>query len=151
MEGIVLGKLKDEYIKENGLYFLGSFINNRVNDGVHTNYQDWTIDYEMVEKHNFDELSFASLLHTITKVIPESKNMIEDLLSYYDGVLWYRDKENALKLLFDKWQEFKILQDNIKLFSNVKVDNGGYGISWNEEIDISCNELWENGKEKLDV
>ena len=63
-----------------------------------------------------------------------------DVKKYYD-----------LKLLFDKWQEFKILQDNIKLFSNVKVDNGGYGISWNEEIDISCNELWENGKENLDV
>ena len=63
-----------------------------------------------------------------------------DIKKYYD-----------LKLLFDKWQEFKILQDNIKIFSNVKVDNGGYGISWNEEIDISCNELWENGKEKLDV
>ena len=67
-------------------------------------------------------------------------NVISSIKKYYD-----------LKLLFDKWQEFKILQDNIKLFSNVKVDNGGYGISWNEEIDISCNELWENGKEKLDV
>ena len=62
-----------------------------------------------------------------------------DVKKYYD-----------LKLLFDKWQDFKELQNN-KIFSNVKVDNGGYGISWNEELDLSCNELWENGKEDLDI
>ena len=61
-----------------------------------------------------------------------------DVKKYYD-----------LKLLFDKWQEFKILQNNIKLFFNVKVDNGGYGVSWNEELDLSCNELWENGKDNI--
>ena len=63
-----------------------------------------------------------------------------DVKKYYD-----------LKLLFDKWQDFKELQNNKKLFSNVKVDNGGYGVSWNEELDLSCNELWENGKEDLDI
>ena len=25
-----------------------------------------------------------------------------------------------------------------------KVDVGGYGISWNDEIDLSCDELWDN-------
>lgn len=54
-----------------------------------------------------------------------------------------------LKLIFDRWQEFKILQNNEQLFSNVKVDKGGYGVSWNEDLDLSCNELWENGKENL--
>ena len=59
-----------------------------------------------------------------------------DIKKYYD-----------LKPIFDRWQEFKILKDNTILFSNVKVDTGGYGVSWNEDIDLSCNELWENGKE----
>ena len=31
------------------------------------------------------------------------------------------------------------------LFRNVKIDSGGYGISWNEEIDLSEAELWING------
>ena len=31
------------------------------------------------------------------------------------------------------------------LFKYVKVDVGGYGVVWNEHIDLSCNELWENG------
>lgn len=61
-----------------------------------------------------------------------------DINKYYD-----------LKEIFDKWHEFKILQNNKQLFSNVKIDNGGYGVSWNEELDLSCNELWENGKDNI--
>jgi len=26
------------------------------------------------------------------------------------------------------------------------VDASGFGIFWNDEIDLSCNELWENGQ-----
>ena len=33
------------------------------------------------------------------------------------------------------------------LFEQVKVDLGGYGVTWNDEIDLSCNQLWENGYE----
>ncbi|WP_199647569.1 DUF2442 domain-containing protein [Peptoclostridium sp. AF21-18] len=29
----------------------------------------------------------------------------------------------------------------------MKIDTGGYGIIWNDDIDLSCNELYENGKE----
>lgn len=60
-----------------------------------------------------------------------------------------RKKYYDLKLIFDRWQEFKILQNNEQFFSNVKVDKGGYGVSWNDDLDLSCNELWENGKENL--
>ena len=35
---------------------------------------------------------------------------------------------------------------NQRLFELVKVDIGGYGIVWNEYIDLACNELWENGE-----
>ncbi len=31
------------------------------------------------------------------------------------------------------------------LFKCVKVDAGGYGVSWNDEIDLSESELWLNG------
>ena len=34
---------------------------------------------------------------------------------------------------------------NAELFYSAKVDNGGYGVIWNDDIDISCNELFENG------
>ena len=32
-------------------------------------------------------------------------------------------------------------------FKSVKVDAGSYGISWNDEIDLSEYELWVNGVE----
>ena len=68
-------------------------------------------------------------------------------ITFDNGVKKYYD----LKLIFDKWQEFRVLQNNNVLFSNVKVDAGGYGISWNSDIDLSCNELWNNGVENLEI
>jgi hypothetical protein len=41
---------------------------------------------------------------------------------------------------------FQIL-NNDAFFNSVKVDSGGYGISWNDELDLSEYELWVNGKE----
>ncbi len=31
------------------------------------------------------------------------------------------------------------------LFKQVKVDVGGYGIIWNDELDLECNELYFEG------
>lgn len=50
-----------------------------------------------------------------------------------------------VKPLFSKWEPFSALQTVNGLFGMVRVDQGGYGIVWNDELDLSCNELWENG------
>jgi hypothetical protein len=34
---------------------------------------------------------------------------------------------------------------NPSFFRSFKVDEGGYGIVWNDEIDLSEYELWQNG------
>jgi hypothetical protein len=34
---------------------------------------------------------------------------------------------------------------NVAFFKNVKIEQGGYAVSWNEDIDISEYELWRNG------
>ena len=47
--------------------------------------------------------------------------------------------------LFSKWESFQELKDR-DLFSEVEVDVGGYGIIWNDELDLSCDELFENGE-----
>lgn len=49
-----------------------------------------------------------------------------------------------VKPLFDKISVFAELNDE-KLFSEVTVDVGGHGIVWNDDLDLSCDELWENG------
>ena len=35
-------------------------------------------------------------------------------------------------------------------FGAVRVDPGGYGVSWNDDIDLSEYELWTNGKPVAD-
>ena len=51
-----------------------------------------------------------------------------------------------VKPLFSKWPIFNELKTSTNLFGKVQVDTGGYGIIWNDDIDLSCDELFENGK-----
>ncbi|WP_241159138.1 helix-turn-helix domain-containing protein [Adlercreutzia sp. ZJ141] len=48
--------------------------------------------------------------------------------------------------LLDRLDAFAPLADE-HLFSSVEVDVGGYGIVWSDDIDLSCDELWNNGTE----
>ena len=50
-----------------------------------------------------------------------------------------------VKPLFDKIPCFAELNNNIDEFYSVYVDVGGHGIVWNDDLDLSCDELWENG------
>ena len=50
-----------------------------------------------------------------------------------------------VKPLFEKISIFTELKNNLQEFACVAVDEGGYGIVWNDDIDLSCDELWENG------
>ena len=47
--------------------------------------------------------------------------------------------------LFERIPAFRGLRENAAEFSSVSVDIGGYGIVWDDELDLSCDELWENG------
>ncbi|MBQ7699681.1 MAG: DUF2442 domain-containing protein [Clostridia bacterium] len=50
-----------------------------------------------------------------------------------------------VKPLIEKWRYFKPFITTPELFCGVYVDAGGYGVIWNDEIDISCDELFANG------
>ena len=41
---------------------------------------------------------------------------------------------------------FQLLKNDV-FFKSVRVDSGGYGISWNDDADLSEYELWTNGIE----
>lgn len=49
-----------------------------------------------------------------------------------------------VKPLFEQLPVFAALQNEEEFFG-VAVDVGGYGIIWNDKLDLSCDELWENG------
>lgn len=50
-----------------------------------------------------------------------------------------------VRLLFSRMPLFSYFKDHEEEFYGVAVDVGGYGIVWNDEIDLSCDELWEHG------
>ncbi len=80
------------------------------------------------------------MFHKIKNVYPKDNMIIE--VDFDNKV----KKEYDIKTILNKWIIFKKLEDE-ELFKKVKVDVGGYGVSWNENIDLSCEELWKNGKD----
>jgi len=45
-----------------------------------------------------------------------------------------------------KWPAFLSLSTIPGLFELVRVDAGGHGIVWNDEIDLDSEEVWHNGQ-----
>ncbi len=77
--------------------------------------------------------------HIIESVKPLDNLIVE--ITFANGI----KKKYDVKPLMQRWQVFRELQ-NTELFNKVKVDIGGYGIVWNEDIDLSSEEIWKNGK-----
>lgn len=48
--------------------------------------------------------------------------------------------------LFEQIPVFLFLKNHPEDFLCVSVDVGGYGIVWNDELDLSCDELWDHGE-----
>ena len=80
------------------------------------------------------------MFHKIKSVspLPEYKLSIQ----FSEGVTKIYD----VKPLFERISVFKSLE-NSERFIDVCVDVGGYGIVWNDELYLSCDELWDNGTE----
>ena len=79
------------------------------------------------------------MFHKIKNVaaLPEYKLSVQ----FSEGITKIYDA----KPLFEKIPAFASLKVDYAEFSCVTVDVGGYGIVWNDDIDLSCDELWENG------
>lgn len=80
------------------------------------------------------------MFHKIKSVTPLSDYILS--VQFSEGVT----KRYDLKPLFDKYPMFLPLKEDDLLFSSVEVDVGGYGIIWNDDIDIACDELFFNGE-----
>ncbi len=75
----------------------------------------------------------------IKSVVPLEERRL--LVTFVNGVQRVYDCRWLLNL--DRFQLLK--QD--AFFKAVRVDPGGYGISWSDEMDLSEYELWNNGVE----
>lgn len=85
-----------------------------------------------------NDVGVIGLFHKIIAVEPLPERRL--LVKFVDG----ERKNYDVKPLFERWNMFCPLKDDT-LFQSVKVDSGGYGVSWNDEIDISCDEIYNNG------
>ena len=79
------------------------------------------------------------MIHRIKNIAPASGFILR--VQFYEGIV----KTYDMSPLFDQMPIFRQLKTNLDLFNAVSVDTGGYGIVWNDELDLSCDELWENG------
>ena len=81
------------------------------------------------------------MFHKIKSVVPLSDHRLS--VQFSEGVTKIYD----VSPLFEKIPVFKSLTEIPGEFARVYVDVGGHGIVWNDDLDLSCDELWENGKE----
>lgn len=54
-------------------------------------------------------------------------------------------KPHDVQLLAKSFSASKRTLEDPSLFQDAIVDAGGYGIVWDDDTDLSCDELWENG------
>ncbi len=65
-------------------------------------------------------------------------------------LLWVEFRDGSESIydageLVRKYAPFQALINDSALFFSVRMDAGGYGISWNDDLDLSAEELWNNG------
>lgn len=80
------------------------------------------------------------MFHKVKSVIAKENYILH--VVFEDGT----EKEYDVKPLFVKFPVSDELRLTPGLFEQVKVDAGGYGVCWNAEIDLACNELWHGGQ-----
>ncbi len=76
------------------------------------------------------------MFHKVKNVFPISDFKLN--VQFSEGVTKVYD----MKPLFEKLPVFRRLQKDPALFACASVDTGGYGILWDDELDLSCDELW---------
>ena len=79
------------------------------------------------------------MFHKLTSVTPLPDFRI--VARFADGC----SKSYDLFPLIREMHAFQPLAEVPSLFEQVCVDPGGYGISWNDDIDLDGNEIWEPG------
>ena len=78
------------------------------------------------------------MFHKVKEVYPQPG--LKLMVRFADGTT----KRYDVVPLAERLPAFEALRDQT-LFFDVTVDTGGYGIVWNDELDLSCDELWEHG------
>lgn len=80
-------------------------------------------------------------MYTIKSVKVKEQYIVS--ATFRNGVI----KEYDMKTLFSVFPQFNAFINIPGLFEQVRVDAGGNGLSWNDELDLDANDIWEDGIE----
>lgn len=74
------------------------------------------------------------------------------LVGFQNGI----EKTYDVRNLYPVFPQFKVFESDVGLFNKVQVDIGGYGISWNDDLDLDAADIWEDGietgnKQEVDI
>lgn len=79
------------------------------------------------------------MFHKLKSVTPLQDYILS--VQFSEGIT----KQYDLKPLFKKYPMFLPLKEHTELYYSATVDVGGYGVVWNDDLDIACDELYHNG------
>lgn len=89
------------------------------------------------------------MTHKIISVKPMKNSIL--LVEFLNGI----EKTYDIKSLYSIFPQFKAFETDNELFKCVTVDTGGYGISWNDDLDLDAEDIWEDGievnKKEVDI
>jgi len=83
----------------------------------------------------------GNMTHKIVYVKPMEDFVL--LVGFQNGV----EKRYDMRTLYAVFPQFKKFETDVNLFRHVQVDTGGYGISWNDNLDLDAEDIWEDGIE----
>lgn len=81
------------------------------------------------------------MTHKIVSVKPMENFIL--LVVFQNGI----EKTYDMRTLYPVFPQFKVFETDIDLFHKVQLDTGGYGISWNDVLDLNSEDIWEDGIE----
>lgn len=79
------------------------------------------------------------MVHRIQAVTARENCMLEAV--FFGGEI----KRFDMKRLFSSFPQFRRVQQEQGLFEKVTVDAGGYGVSWDDALDLDAETVWEGG------
>ena len=80
------------------------------------------------------------MTHKINSV--QTKDNFIILATFLDGTI----KQYDLKQMFPIYPLYETtFSQSPKLFKQVQIDTGGYGLSWNDDLDIDAETIWYEG------
>ena len=81
------------------------------------------------------------MTHKIKSVRPLENSII--LAVFQNGI----EKTYDMRNLYPMFPQFEVFEKDKTLFNQVQIDVGGYGIFWNDDLDLDAEDIWEDGIE----